>query len=99
MSALTVTSITGTTSIPQGNSEVVYIVDASSGGFTITLPDAVGDDGDHMYMKRIDGVVANPVTVATIGSGQKIDGSSTVSLTKNKFYHFLAYNGQWYIIG
>jgi hypothetical protein len=98
MANLTIVAVSGTTTIPTGQSEVAYMVDASAGGFTITLPDATGDDGDHFYIKRLDGVVVNPVTISA-HAGQKIDGSSSISLTKNKFYHLLCFNGSWSIIG
>jgi hypothetical protein len=97
MSSLTIVSVTGTTTIPAGQAEVVYMVDASGGGFTITLPDAVGDDGDHFYVKRIDTVTTNPVTITT-QSSQKIDGAGSVSLTRYKCYHFVCYNSNWFLL-
>jgi hypothetical protein len=98
MSTISITSITSATTIPQGQSGIAYIVDASSAGFTITMPDATSNDGDNFWVKRIDSVVVNTVTISA-QSPQKIDGAASVTLTKNKFYQFLCYSGNWYIIG
>lgn len=93
---MSVIAVSDKTSIPLGQSSAVYAVDASSKGFLITVPDAVADDGTHFYIKRLDLVAKNPVAIITgRRSGQKIDGLSSIQLTKHGFYHLLACNGNW----
>ncbi|MGI8406392.1 MAG: beta strand repeat-containing protein [Thermomicrobiales bacterium] len=57
----------------------VILADATSGGFTLTLPTAVGIDGRQYTIKRINSA-ANNVTLGTTSS-QTIDGSTTKVLT------------------
>lgn len=96
---LAVVAVSGGISLPEAKSPTVYLVNASDRGFIITLPDAALSEGYHFYIKRTDISNTNPVTIATKrGSGQKIDGLTSLSLTKYKFCHILAHNGHWLTI-
>jgi hypothetical protein len=96
--SFTVTPITGTTSIPQGMSDTVYLVSTVNTAYTVTLPSAVSDDGDQFYVMRIDPNVGNVISLVA-PPGQTINGSSaTITLARFKSYHFLAYNSNWYYI-
>lgn len=96
--ALTIVSITSATTIPLGQGGVVYAVDASGGGFTITLPDATKDDSDTFVIKRVDTAISNVVSIAP-QSGQKIDNSSaSLNLNSNKCYEFMCYNNLWFTL-
>lgn len=60
-------------------SDEVILVDATSAAVTITLPDAVGNANQTLYIKKTDGS-GNAVTVSGVNS-QTIDGNSSVSLS------------------
>ena len=56
----------------------MYLVDATSGSITVTLPVATGNAGSVLQFKRIDWVSSNSVTIVPNGSdGSVIDGSMT----------------------
>ncbi len=58
----------------------IYYVrgDATAGGFTVTLPPALNNQGRKILLKKIDSS-GNAVTVSKAGS-DTIEGSNTVSL-------------------
>jgi hypothetical protein len=60
-------------------SDNVVKVDASSGAITVTLPSAVGINGQQFNIKAMD-ISGGNVTVATTSS-QTIDGGTTATLT------------------
>lgn len=70
------TSKTGAYSIT--TSDYTIRCDASSAGFTVTLPTAVGNDGREFVIKKTDSTF-NLVTIATTSS-QTIDGVTTRKL-------------------
>lgn len=57
-------------------SDDVILCDATSGGFTITLPTAVGNTGKVYHIKRTDMTLANVVTIDGDGT-ETIDGATT----------------------
>ena len=73
----------------------VYIVDATSGAITITLPNIVCN-GIQYKMIRTD-TTLNGVTVQGTG-GQLIDGVATVSLLSLSILEVQSYSSAWYKI-
>jgi hypothetical protein len=72
--------------------------DATSAGFTITLPTAVSKDGQTFTIKKID-ASGNAVTLGTTSS-QTIDGSTTFSLpTQYKYVTVVSDGANWIIVG
>ncbi len=56
-------------------------INAASNAVTVTLPDVTTlTPGMVWFLKRIDSVTANAVTVNPFSAGQTIDGATTVSL-------------------
>lgn len=79
-------------------SDQIVTGDATSAGFTITLPTAVSKDGQTFTIKKID-ASANAVTVGTTSS-QTIDGSTTYSLpTRYKYVTVVSDGANWIIVG
>jgi len=96
-----VTSRTKTTTVTTTYSVVAdtYYVraDATSAGFTITLPTADGCAGRQITIKKIDST-ANIVTVACTGA-QTIDGAATKTIsTQYISYTFICTGSNWEII-
>lgn len=71
-----------------------YVIEATSGTFTVTLPTAIGITG-RIYVVKNTG--AGTITVATTG-GQTIDGGATVSLTQNLFTMVQSNGANWIVI-
>jgi len=89
---------TKTATYPITTSDDLIPVDASSGSFTVTLPDAVGDSGRVYTITRVDQTLANAVTIATT-SAQTIDGASTRKLaTQYESYAVISNGSNWIII-
>jgi hypothetical protein len=87
------TTITGNATL--GNHYTVY-ADATSGSFTITLPDATAISGRIYIIKKID-ASANTVTVDGFGS-QTIDENLTHVLTvQHESYSFYSDGSNWRI--
>ena len=79
-------------------SDEIIIGDASSAAFTITLPTAVGKNGQTYTIKRINSV-ANVVTVGTTSS-QTIDGAATYALSAQyKYVKVVSDGSNWIIVG
>jgi hypothetical protein len=74
--ATAITSKNGAYSV--GVTDSTILADASTAGFTVTLPSAVGSTGRMYTVKKTDSS-ANAVTVGTT-SGQMIDGATTRAL-------------------
>ena len=88
---------TKTGAYPLTVSDGVILADATTAGFTLTLPTAVGITGKVFDLKKIDSS-ANVVTVATTAS-QTIDGSSTLSISVQWDSFTVVSNGaNWSII-
>lgn len=74
----------------------VILADATAGGFTVTLPSAVGRHGQQpLTVKRTS--AANNVTVASAGGN--IDGAATAVLTTQyASYTFVSDGALWWIV-
>ena len=77
--------------------EGVILVNDGSGGATMTLPTAVGNEGMRILIKKIGdtaNVVLDPV------NGETIDGAGDVTLgTQYDFKEIVSDGSNWYIIG
>jgi hypothetical protein len=72
-----------------------YLINATSGTYTATLPTAVGCTGKNYIIKNSG---AGAITVATTSS-QTIDGATTYSLgTQYKYVHVVSNGANWIII-
>lgn len=79
-------------------SDDAVLGDASGGGFTLTLPTAVGNSGKIFYIKRTDNTLANQITIATTSS-QTIDGLTTRKLyTLNEEWQVVSDNANWRVL-
>lgn len=76
-------------------SDTVILCDTSSGGFTITLPTAVGNERKRFYIKKID--VANTLTVDADGS-ETIDGETTASIVGLNSIQIVSDGTEWWIL-
>jgi hypothetical protein len=87
------TSVTSNTTLTSVNHFVK--ADATSGAFTLTLPDATTlPAGWHCYIKKVDSSL-NVVTVAT-ASGQTIDGSAAEMIREpNRAAMFVTDGSNW----
>jgi hypothetical protein len=84
------------TTYPITATDDFVFADATLGGFTVTLPTAVGITGRGYSVKKADTSV-NIVTVATTG-GQTIDGSASVTITVPETSLLFISNGaNWFI--
>lgn len=73
-----------------------YLIDASGGSITITLPDITNITGLVFILKRTD-TTANLVVV-TGQSGQTIDNQTIISIPINTGITISSLNNVWYII-
>lgn len=95
----TSSAITSSTSVTlSGESFRTYLVDASSGNITISLPSASdAEDQGQVRFKKVD-ATANKVILDPSGS-ETIDGELTAELTVQYDAITLeAYNGNWFIL-
>lgn len=77
--------------------DYTIIGDATSAGFTVTLPTAVGNTGKVFNVKKIDSS-GNAVTIGTT-SAQTIDGVTTKAISTQYTSITVQSNGtNWYII-
>lgn len=68
------------------NAGELVLVDTSAGGFTLTLPTAVGIKGQSIPVKDKGGALAtHNLTIATTGS-QTVDGGAPAALATNKMF-------------
>lgn len=94
--ARAVASVTGPLSLNDTHGTI--LAGASLGGFTVTLPTAVGRAGKSYVIKKTD-ATANVVTIGTTSS-QTIDGTTTKTLTTQYQAIEVQSNGAaWLIIG
>jgi hypothetical protein len=90
--------VTKTASYTALISDEIITGDATTSGFTITLPTAVGKTGQTFTIKRINSG-SNNVTVGTTSS-QTIDGSTTYVLSAQYKYVKVVSDGtNWIIVG
>lgn len=76
----------------------LVLADASSGGFTLTLPEAGVWRDRVLRIKKTD-ATGNTVTVAAAGS-ETIDGAASIAISTQ--YHcrqFMSDGKDWYIVG
>lgn len=93
---LNVTSITTTYNISAN--DTLVLVDASGGDFTLSLLSAgLANAGQVVIVKRTDEVGANSVLVSA-GSGETIDGQSTITLLALEAYPLTTNGTSWFII-
>jgi hypothetical protein len=72
--------------------DYIVNVDTTVGPISVTLPNAIASDGFFIYIKKIG---SHAVTVVS-ALGQKIDGSTSISLTDvNEARHLGAVSGNW----
>lgn len=93
---LNLTTVQASTTVSFGVD--LYLVDASSGSITVTLPVATGNAGSVLQFKRIDWVSSNTVTIVPNGSdGSVIDGSMTSLLMSpgHWVYLFVDSSNNW----
>ena len=78
--------------------DTIIFADASSNAVTITLPAASSASGYSFFVKKIDSVTTNAVTIQRAGS-DTIDGSTSVAISVQYLSITLVSNGSnWYII-
>jgi len=79
------------------SSDSVILADAVGGGFTLTLPTAVGLSGHVFHVKKID-VSANVVVIDGNGA-ETIDGAATVSISiQFQSYTMVSNGAAWQLI-
>jgi len=72
----------------------VYIVDASGGDITLTLPD-ITTDGMQYKLKRTDSTRANTVTIEGFAPAQTIDGEVSITLSVRSAIEVQSINTVW----
>lgn len=78
--------------------DTIVLVNATSGGFTVTLPSAATMAGKQFQIKRTDQTLANAVTIATTSS-QTIDGATTRKLmTQYEEYTVVSDGSNWHVV-
>jgi hypothetical protein len=70
-----------------------YLVDASGGSITLTVPSASAD-GQHFFINRIDSTDANTLTIT---SQDTINGASSIMLAAKSDVEIDSFNGVWYL--
>jgi len=76
----------------------IILCDATAGAFTVTLPTAIGNNGQQYTFKKID-ATTNGITINTSAS-QTIDGNaSNVLSTQNASVTLSSDGANWKIIG
>lgn len=95
--APTWTTVTKTSSFTASLAEAaLYLIDASSGNITVTLPAAGGAGNRGFIFKRIDGTT-NTVTIDGNAS-ETIDGALTVTIDQQYGSLTISCSTNWYII-
>jgi hypothetical protein len=79
-----------------------YVLDATHNDITLSVADATAADGNTYLVVRIDGVVANTVTLVPSVTGQTINGATSYTLTAvgvagSSGVQILATGGNWYV--
>lgn len=76
--------------------EDVYLINATAGSITLTLPN-ITCNGMHYLLKRTDLITTSVVTLQGTG-GQLIDGLATASILPNSNFRVQSYGTAWYIV-
>jgi hypothetical protein len=94
---MSLVNTTKTTAYTITTAESMVPCDATTAGFSVTLPTAVGNSGQEYVIKKLDST-ANIVTVATTSS-QTIDGVTTKTLTTQYQTIRVKSNGaNWWVV-
>ena len=89
-------SKTANFTITETNGLITYLVNATAGAITVTLPTAA-DNGSYFIIKKID-VTANAVTIDAY-STETIDNSTTLTLNDQYNYVGIVSNGvNWVVV-
>lgn len=95
----TLSVVTSTTNYLATAANDVILMNVTSGGLAVTLPDASISEGELIQVKKIDGTT-NDVTVQTAGGN--IDGSATATLSGSGGARpgasFISDGSNWYIL-
>lgn len=94
MSNLYVTLATASTTCDYGFD--TYLVDATSGNITLTLPSYTGD-GPNIMISRIDSST-NTVTIVAADTGITVNGASSVSLNSHENVRLVMLQDHWYTV-
>jgi len=87
--------VSGTTTISVQTSSAIVIANTSTGGYTITLPDAVSNAGYPITIKNF-GTPTHLLTINTQG-GQSIDQYTTDELSQDdQSATYYPSGGEWY---
>lgn len=92
MSSLYIYSVTSSLTIDLGYD--TFLVDATGGNITVTVPESPGD-GFNFMIARID---SSSNTVTIVPTSADINGASSVTLGVNENAKLGAYNGDWWTI-
>lgn len=74
-----------------------YLTDCTSGNITHTLPDAIGKDGEVVYIKKMDSSV-NTITIQTTLSQTIDDNLTAIIQYQNTLIGFQSTGTNWIII-
>ena len=97
LAAVPVTVATKSAAYTLTASDSVILADAVGGGFTLTLPTAVGLSGHVFHIKKID-ASANAVVIDGNGA-ETIDGAATVSISiQFQSYTMVSNGAAWQLI-
>lgn len=80
--------------IPAGASQDVYFADASAASFTLTLPNAVGNQGYCFYIKRTDTNGANNLIISSAGG--TIEGLATQIIGPSVAVQYISDGTNWW---
>ena len=94
MSSIYITLVSSDTNMDMGYN--CYLVDASGGNTTLTLPSILGD-GQNFIVRRIDTNGSNTLTLNTSDS-DTIDGLSSVQIGVGQDINVASCNSNWYTI-
>lgn len=83
-----------TSSITLSTIQDVYVVDASGGNITLTLPN-ITTNGMQYKLKRVDSTRANTVTVQGFSGAQTIDGQVSITLSIVSSIEVQSINSVW----
>ena len=92
MSSLYIYNVTSSETIDLGYD--TFLVDATGGNITVTIPTSPGD-GSNFMISRID---SSSNTVTVVPTSADINGSSSVSLGVNENAKLGASNGDWWTV-
>lgn len=75
-------------------SSVNTFLDASAGGFTVTLPNIMSN-GMTLSFRRVDNVPTNIITIQTYNLSQTIEGQTSLTFFQPNI-NLISYNSNWY---